>query len=586
MNVLCMGMPFGTAQTASSLYASRRGHELRTLVAAGTEEIILDTSGTPPVSEPKYRFDPHETVVAVVERIARTWRPELLLCWQPEMFPPPRAIEECPIKTAAIVSDWSVYYGQLEHNLARYDIVLTDKLGSERLRAKAAQPEYFFPLYSHRTGVHRKLGIDRDLDVVFAGNLNHAVHAARGRCLESVAGLSDRYAVLVRSGVYGGEYTQLLNRARIVVNYALRREMNLRCFEALACGALLFIEDENLEAGEWLTDREEVVRYRPDTLVPLIEYYLSHPDEAARIAESGHARADTLAGENRFDALIDWIAAHPEGPRNFRAFSPELRAFADIMQYASSMVSGQRHLCTALIEGLPRAYANRPEFLEVAASDRLARARHLPEAERRSAIKQALEGFRRANLLEPGNAVWWWNLAFASRHVGAAAAEVRCLELALESAHAAWESLLLGDFTDCHYAAWRRDVAVGEARVELIHAAAAARLAEIKTGQNQPSEARELAQQSVAWAPTFAAPRRFWAMAEQRLGHPNEAVRVLEEGLPLTAFDADYRLELVHAYAAAGRNAEKQRLAAESARLFGAYHGAGYIAATFAGLAK
>jgi hypothetical protein len=88
------------------------------------------------------------------------------------------------------------------------------------------------------------------------------MHIQRGRMLGIVASLSDRYHVVIASELPVDEYTALLSRSRIAFNYCLRGEMNLRCFEALACGAALFVEEDNREAHAFLEDREHAVFYR------------------------------------------------------------------------------------------------------------------------------------------------------------------------------------------------------------------------------------------------------------------------------------------------------------------------------------
>ncbi|MBN2310550.1 MAG: glycosyltransferase family 1 protein, partial [Candidatus Hydrogenedentes bacterium] len=340
MRVLMLGMTFGTPGSQMGEFRSRRGHELRFLAAEGTADLTAS-------AHPTYTFAATETAAAAVERIAAQWRPDALVCYTPELFPPPLEIEACPILTAALISDWTIYHAQLESNLARYDVVLSDRLGSQSLRLNGATPQYLFPLYSQCSRLHRKLDIEKDVDVAFVGNLNHAIHIERGRCLERIAALSDRYRILIATELLGDDYVRALNRARIVFNHALRREMNLRCFEALACGSLLFLERNNLEVHDYLRDREEVVLYTPDTLVPLLQHFLDAPGEAARIAAQGHAKAGPLALENRLDALFDWLECQPPGPRPFTRFPPAQQAFATIMQYASSLVDTQRDWAAA-----------------------------------------------------------------------------------------------------------------------------------------------------------------------------------------------------------------------------------------------
>jgi hypothetical protein len=561
-----MGLPFGTPGEPLQHYQSRRGHEFRTLAVEDPAD---------------YRFFPTETTTQVIERIRSEWCPELLLCWCPERLPPPLAVEACPIRTAAVVSDWTVYYPQIEHNLARYDLVVTDRLGAEVLRPPGVTPHYVGPLYSQRTGVHRPLGVERDLDIVFAGNLNHAAHVQRGRLLEKIAALSGRRRVVIASGLPPEEYTALFNRARIVFNYALRRELNLRSFEALACGAVLFVEADNLEAPAWLRDGETAVFYTPDQLTTQLEFWLQRPADLARIAANAQALSADLAGENRLDAFVEELAALPDQPRIYARYSDEERALAEVLQYASSMAGGQRaHALTYL----QRARSRFPGSVALQAAHGCTALERLSLAvpdEAKTLTQTVLEEFRDAAAQRPAAIPLWLNLAFVARHAKARAAEGRFLELALEAQSTEYGGLLVGERRDPYYARWREALAFREARPQMLWAAAAARLAELELAGGDLDSARECAQNSMAWLPGVAAPRITLAQIEDCAGNLDLAISILEEALPLTAFESDPRMALVDLYRRAGRTAQARTLAEESATLFSAWWGAEHAVERF-----
>ena len=69
------------------------------------------------------------------------------------------------------------------------------------------------------------------------GNLSATVQRERAPWLARVARLADRCRVRIAGGVYGEEYTRLMNATRITFNRSIRGEMNMRCYEAAACGS-------------------------------------------------------------------------------------------------------------------------------------------------------------------------------------------------------------------------------------------------------------------------------------------------------------------------------------------------------------
>ncbi len=555
MNVLIMGLPFGADESVVRLFHSRRGHDAR----------LLNVSG-----DADYHFDAEETAAEVVDRISRDWPVDLFVCWCPEMYPPPRAIEHCPVKTVAIVSDWNIYFPQLEHNLARYDVVLTDRLGSRVLPLFATQPQYFFPLYAQRTPTHRALGLPKDIDVVFAGNLNHAIHVARGRCLEKVAALSDRYRIFITGGKDPEAYTELLNRARIVFNHSLRQEMNLRCFETLACGSVLFLEDSNLEAREYLQDGVDVVFYNEATVQALVATHLEDPDRLDAIAARGHARAAELAGEARLDDLVDWLASQPRRDRPFAALSLRDQTFAEILQYATSLAAPQRILVHTLLDAALTTHPDDPGFLLAQGSLLLEQAPHASDTARRTLAREALARFHRAAALVPNAAPVWTNMAFVARLAGTADLERGFLERVLRCDGVDYGNLLLGWVNDPYYVAWRRALGEGNATARILHAAAAARLADLAFLAGEYPRARAYARKACACAPGIAGPRRVQARAMLQTGDVGGAIDVLERSLPLTAFDAEHRALLLDAYVQAGRMDDAARLAEASAPIFGA----------------
>lgn len=552
MNVLAMGIALWGDRAHLNLYRSKCGHEVRLLAMSGDAD---------------YYFTAEETAEQVIQRVAADWPPDLLLCGCPEVLPPPRAVERCPIKTAAIISDWNLYQPQLEHNLARFDLVLSDRLAERELRLWGARPRFVQPIYSHRTLVHRPLGLERDIDILFLGNLNHAIHRARGKMLEVAARLSDEYRVLIDAGYPPEEYARRLNRARIVVNYAVRHEMNLRCFEAPACGALLFVEDENLEVANYLTNREHVVFYNADNLDALLRAYLEDEPLRARTADAGCERIAELAIEHRLDDLFNWIAAQPHGARSFLDLAESVQDVADVLMYGSSLGVEQRALAAALLaETMERGPT--PAQRMAAGCMLFEEAVLSASVDRSTLVRACVERFQEAAQAAPDDAAPWYNLAIVARQANAGLAELECLGRVLEARQAALGAFVLGKVTDPYYAAWRLALARGAAAPKLLQAAAAARLAECALERGDFSGALTFAEQSVSLCPEIATPYRWAGAAHARMGQFDEAARVLEAGLAYTAFDADYRCELVRAYRNLGRDVEARELALESARVF------------------
>lgn len=558
MRVLVFGQPIWGDASHLALYRSGRGHEVR-------------TSGPGPGFD--HPFSPHETTAAFLARLASEWQPDVLLCTFPEMYPPPLDIEEAPVPTVAIISDWNLYGPQLEHNLCRFDAVLSDQQATERLRVHGIRPQHLFPMYSQMSHVHRCLELPRDIDVLFLGNLNHAIHRERGAMLEAVARESQAFRFVIDAGLPQEEYALRLNQTRIALNFGVRGEMNLRCFEAPACGALLFIEEENRETFDWLEPHEQCVPYARDNVVARIQYFLEHEEERARIAEAGHRRIRSLAAEKRLDLLFDWLGQVPRGARAFAALPEKRRTLATGLLYGSSNDAAQRAYAAQELEALREAEGACPEVLLAhgcAAFDRASTLSKSPaEREaRRASLREAIAAFDAAHAAAPGEAVPLLNLATMARQAGAAVEETY-LRRAAEATGAAFGAYLLGKVQDPFYAGWRLDLALGMASLAWLRAAALTRLAECSLARGDADAGGRHARAAIALAPVVPTPYTVAGQALLTLGAADEAVVVLRAGLPLGSFDAAHRQLLIQALRARGDAAEAAALAAESARIFG-----------------
>ena len=570
MNILWVGTHLWSKELDLASFLAPGVHELRTLTIS---------------EESDFHFDAHETAAAVIERISREWPVHVVLCWLPEMYPPPLEIEQCPVPTVAVFSDWNIYFPQLEHNMARYDRVYCDKLGAERLQLRGAVPRHFFSFYTQDSLLHHKLVAAKDLDIVFVGSLNYVIHAERSRCLEKVAALSDRYRVRICAGYLDEAYTRLLNRARIVFNHGLRSEMNMRCFEALACGSLLFLEESNIEVRDYLEDRHDVVLYRPDNLADLLGYYLEHREEADTIAARGHAKAAELALERRLPVFFDALEDLQPGERPYHCFSDHDKCYADVMQYASSLESTQQPLVEEAIARALASFPDSPAFHMMAAQHSTSQLDTLTGDARKAAVKQILAHLQRACELAPRDATPWLNLAMTCARSNVRDAALQCYERAAAAETCALGALLMGSVTDPFYVEFRRALAVGEERPEMLAAAAATRLAEMLIERGDAAGALGWAERAAAWWPHLSLPHQVKACAQTALGDVAGAATTLEISLPLTAFHADHRSALLDAYRALGKNAKAVALAEETARIFDAVEGREDVAKHFKSIA-
>jgi tetratricopeptide (TPR) repeat protein len=549
MRVLSHGIPFFCDETPLSLYDGP--HDVRYM---GNWE------------KAHYRYDPlAESAPEVIDRVARDWRADLILCWMPEVHPPPRRIEQAPIPTVALVSDWNVFYPLLRLNLARYDLVLCDKPGLRVLKNDWVTPRHLFPLYSQVTPVHRPCQFEKDIDVLFIGNLNHAAHAKRAHYLARLAKLSGRYRIVITSGAFGDAYAQLLSRARIVFNHSIRGELNLRLFETLACGSLAMIEEDNEEVRDWLTPGREVVLYNHENFEERLGYYLEHTDERETVAAAGHMRAPEFAGENRLNAIIDWAASQTPDGRRFDDLAPEERLLQDLLMYGFSRWPVYHRIEADLIRQVaaalpddPRAWTAIGQHFVNPYSDAGGEARR---------EERYLKAFIHAHRLDPDSAPYALNAASVFRACGMDGPEERYLLAARQASTLAGAEQVIGSPASAFRVRWQRCVAERTASTAIVHAEAAVRLAALYARNGALGPAEDLLREADQLDPDNAGGVRLLGELLWAKGSREEAVAVLRERLPNIAFDMDCRARLREMLNELGRTDEARAVAEESSRV-------------------
>ncbi|MBM3270475.1 MAG: glycosyltransferase family 1 protein, partial [Candidatus Sericytochromatia bacterium] len=269
-------------------------------------------------------FDPtREDVTAAVRRSFGSWEPTSVMLVCPEYFGIPPGVEECPWPTLAAISDWNVNFRNLVPCLGAFDLVVGDSSGMQLLRAQDVRRAQYWPMYSYDPALHVPGSGEKAHDLAFLGNLNHRVQRERSRYLHKVASLAGRHRVLVGAGYFGAEYAAVLQASALVFNRSIRGELNLRCYEAPACGAMLLLEDTNVEARTLFTPGVHFAPFGPDDLPDVVAAYLSAPEALAGMTLAGAARARASSYTAHFSGLLGLIrelAALPDrGPRPLAA---------------------------------------------------------------------------------------------------------------------------------------------------------------------------------------------------------------------------------------------------------------------------
>ena len=240
--------------------------------------------------------------------------PDFLLFYWPDQEPIPSDLEECPIPVVGILSDYNLTLPYVTGLWPFFDTLLVDRNGVDLFRQLSFADTRYFCQYTFKSPTHQiYTDVDRDLDVAFAGNLNPAVQRDRAPWIERLRRLNATgLRTEVRDNVRGEAYGRFLNRAWMGFNRSIRGEMNLRGFEVPACGALLLMEESNLEVRDFLIPDEEVVLYNESNFEEIVCELAGDRSRCQAIAAAGHRRVQEYRMGQRLQEMGKLLSS--DGP--------------------------------------------------------------------------------------------------------------------------------------------------------------------------------------------------------------------------------------------------------------------------------
>ncbi len=209
-------------------------------------------------------------------------------------------------------------------DFSAYDLMLCNFPSIlESYRARGWQAAYFAPAHDPVMDTYAANDV-RPVDILFVGGYTRH-HRRRAELLEAVAGLAGRYRVRMhldssrltklsesplgsllplgqhrrpatirqvsQGPLFGLDLYEALSQAKIVLNGAIDMagadRGNMRCFEAMGCGALLLSDEGNYPDG-MLPDRTMKTWSSPLDAVKQVEALLGNAAASAHLARAGH----------------------------------------------------------------------------------------------------------------------------------------------------------------------------------------------------------------------------------------------------------------------------------------------------------
>jgi len=206
--------------------------------------------------------------------------------------------------------------------------------GADALRRAGIAGAIWLPLACDPT-IHRPHDLPKQHDVSFVGNV---FPGPRSQLLNTIR---PRYHDVFVGNRYFEEMAKTYSASKIVFNRSIRNDVNMRVFEALACGSLLMTNDlsENGQ-NELFQDGVHLATYRnAEEMLDKIAFYLTHPEARAKVERAGkreviekhtyrHRMETIMAAVERLPAMVPVATPIPPpsayDPGYFEFDRPEL----------------------------------------------------------------------------------------------------------------------------------------------------------------------------------------------------------------------------------------------------------------------
>lgn len=299
----------------------KMGHEV---VTAGTRDHL------------QYKLEfPIENVNDLFKRT--NFYPDLLLVLDESTALTIAGVEDLKIPTVFYSVDTHHHYEVHRQLTKAFDLVYVAHKDYIDLVKTDLDNVKWLPLFASR---YMDASAEKEYGAVFVGTLNPKLNPDR---VEFFNALQKEADVLVTSG----DFSTIFPKSEIVINQTVKKDLNFRVFETMMSGALLLTEDTNNGLHDLFRDGQHLVTYRKNDVqdaAAKINYYLTHKEEAHKIAKAG--RDEILRAHcqsQRAETILSDVAkiSKKNKKERYLAFVPNYVWGANLIQNKSEVDSAK-----------------------------------------------------------------------------------------------------------------------------------------------------------------------------------------------------------------------------------------------------
>ncbi len=233
----------------------------------------------------------------MLARIPDDFNPDFFLWIETGLGLAPEGLDKLSIPKAAYLIDTHFHLQQHIEIAKEFDVVfVAQRAYIPEFEKHGIRKVHWLPLGCDPE-IHGKIPIRKEFEIGFVGTVNDQ------RRITLLQRLSEKVDVRYKRA-FLQEMTEHFCRSRIVFNNAVRKDLNMRVFEALCSGSML-LTDYADGINDFFQHRKHLVIYNDEDIADIASYYLSHETEREEIAETG--RREVLKRHtynNRADEIV------------------------------------------------------------------------------------------------------------------------------------------------------------------------------------------------------------------------------------------------------------------------------------------
>ncbi|MDY6842956.1 MAG: DUF268 domain-containing protein [Thermodesulfobacteriota bacterium] len=225
-----------------------------------------------------------DNFIDILRNLPVGWEPDYVLYFLSETLPMLPGLEKSPFPVIGLPGDpfginklcWDMKFFDalvpaIHHMCASYE-----KTGNAHVFYRSCSGiQGYVPWQSYSTNESEK-----EYDVVATGSYTNPVYRKRNQYMWRLLNMADKFKIFVGRTETVQESYEIMTKAKMVFHCpSLQGGINLRVFEAVASGALLLHEKDDLSIEEFFESGNEVALFDETNFEETITYYLTHEEE-------------------------------------------------------------------------------------------------------------------------------------------------------------------------------------------------------------------------------------------------------------------------------------------------------------------